>query len=179
MGVRGRGHGTSMKLSLSWLCVFVAACNGRIESVGDLHEEPGSETVSSPSSTSLPVGIWSMAVQYGQVGVQVPAGAALQIEVRSDGTVYRWVCDEAPVPEGMTAPCDRDARIECLVTSADWTGSHWRMAIAHPSVYANQGELQVNADGDMLIPYVNPTYSGALFKRVADEDKSSPGCWRY
>lgn len=165
-----------MKLSL--LSLVLLACSGRIESIGNSGPTERGPFATASSASSLPAGIWTIAVQYAG-DATVPPGGAVQVEVRSNGTAYRWVCDGAAIPDGMTAPCEPSARVECLATSLDWTGSHWRMAIAHPAVYAHQGELQVTSDGDLLIPYVNPTYSAALFERVADEDPSGPGCSRW
>jgi hypothetical protein len=117
-----------------------------------------------------------MSVQYGAVGEIVTPTIPLQVELRADGTAYQWLCSGAPNDGSVTAPCAVESRTQFRSTTTVWDGSRWRLRIAAPMVSPDQGTLVPDGSGNILIPYVNPTYSGALFRRVADAAGSDPSC---
>jgi hypothetical protein len=131
-----------------------------------------------------PWGIWSMSVQYGEVGAIVTPTIPLQAEFRPDMTAYQWICVGAPDDGTVTKRCPTIARTQCLTGTYAWTGTRWRVdfpAIASGdpcptcSNPAPQGDITPDGQGDILIAYTGPSGSGGLFRRVGDPS-SGPEC---
>ena len=157
--------------------LLTAACGARASDAGD--GEPSRAVTplaaSNPPAAPLPSGVWTMTVQYGPVGVPVTPTIPLQLEVRPDGTAYRWVCSGAPDDGSLSAPCAPSARSACERTTVAWDGARWRLAMA-PQLTLDQGAFVPDGEGRVLIPYINPSYSGALFARVGEPDASGAAC---
>jgi hypothetical protein len=138
--------------------------------------EPFDAATLATDQATPPWGIWSMSVQYGPVGAIVTPTIPLQVEFRPDMTAYRWICVGAPDDGSVTKPCPTIARTECSAGTYAWTGDRWRAdfpAIAFGvgcSTCPNptQGDITPDGQGDILITYIDPSYSGALFRRVGD-----------
>lgn len=121
------------------------------------------------SADHPPYGIWTMAVQYGPPGEPVTPTVPLQVELRPDGTAYRWMCAGAPADGSVTEPCPISSRIPCGAGTVAFTGTGWMLEFPgfSNSTFPNQGSITPDGKGQILIPYINPTYSGALFRRVS------------
>lgn len=121
-----------------------------------------------------PIGTWSMIVQYGPVGQPVQPTIPMQVELRNDGAAYAWVCAGAPADGTLSKSCAPPSRSNCLLGSFAWTGTRWRVDFPanHIDGTPNQGDVAPDGNGNILISYINPTYSGALFKWV---DQAIPG----
>ena len=125
-----------------------------------------------------PVGTWSMIVQYGPVGQQVQPTIPMQVELRADGAAYAWVCAGAPSDGSLSKVCAEPSRTQCLVGSFAWDGVRWRANFPanHIGGTPNQGDIAPDGSGNILISYINPTYSGALFKWVDIASSGAPSC---
>jgi hypothetical protein len=130
------------------------------------------------SVATPPWGVWSMSVQYGPVGVAVTPTTPMQIEIRPDGTAYRWTCVGAPSDGSLTQPCAAVARAQCLTGTEGWDGARWR--VDFPAIdtagLSDQGNITPDGSGDILITYIDPSYSGALFRKVGTFTVEGPAC---
>jgi len=155
---------------------------------GDIYDSPAppdgwddfhADAVATSESTP-PWGIWTMSVQYGPVGVPTTPIVPMQIEMRSDGTAFRWTCVGAPADGSLTAPCVTQARTDCLTGTNAWEENRWHVAFPandSPGLQAGgQGDLAPDGEGHILITYIDPSYSGALFRKVADPTSGGAAC---
>jgi hypothetical protein len=117
-------------------------------------------------------------VQYGPPGQVVTPTVPLQVELRADGTAYRWLCAGAPDDGSVNAACARPTRTNCLVGSVAWNGARWRVTFPDIGVTGipNLGDITPDGKGDVLIAYINPTYSGGLFGKTATSAADLTGC---
>lgn len=128
-----------------------------------------------------PTGIWAMSVQYGAVGDPVSPTIPLEVEFRADGSAYSWVCAGAPSDGTYAAVCTRTARIECMVGTLAWNGARWRFTfpdLEDEYDVPEMGDVAPDGEGSLLLSYINPTYSGALFRRVAGPLDGGASCAR-
>lgn len=130
------------------------------------------------SELEPPLGIWSMIVQYGPVGAVVEPTIPMQVELRPDGTAFAWVCAGAPDDGSFAEACLAIARMQCWIGTVAWSGQRWRVdfPVAHVGGVPQQGDIIPDGKGNILISYINPTYSGALFSKVAAPMSWPPAC---
>jgi len=130
------------------------------------------------SQAHPPVGTWSMIVQYGPVGQAVQPTIPMQAELRGDGSAYAWVCAGAPDDGTLSKVCAEPSRTHCLLGSFAWDGVRWRADFPanHIGGTPNQGDIAPDGSGNILISYINPTYSGALFKWIDVASSGNPSC---
>jgi len=148
-------------------------------SEGDGGSGASADPLVGTSEDHPPTGLWTMAVQYGAVGEEVSPTIPLQVELRADGTAYRWMCAEAPSDGSFDEPCDTAARRACMVGSVAWDGAQWRFefpALEEQFIVDEMGPIIPDGQGRLLLSYINPTYSGALFRRVAAAATDGASC---
>ncbi|NUP06010.1 MAG: hypothetical protein HOW73_08125 [Polyangiaceae bacterium] len=155
-------------------------CEGAVDS-DDLDDEnglgAGADSLVGTSEDNPPWGQWTLAIQYGRVGEVVEPTIPLQVEFREDGTAYSWVCAGAPNDGSFDAVCDDVARAACLVGTIRWDGEAWRFAFPELEnlEIPDLGDITPDGEGGLLLSYINPSYSGALFERTAEAGQGA-GC---
>jgi hypothetical protein len=130
------------------------------------------------SQANPPWGVWSMIVQYGPPGGVTTPTIPMQVELRSDGTAFAWICAGAPDDGSFSQSCATIARTQCWIGTVAWNGKRWRVdfPVAHVGGVPNQGDITPDGKGNILIAYINPTYSGALFKKVGAAMSGADAC---
>lgn len=130
------------------------------------------------SQANPPWGVWSMIVQYGPVGQSVSPTIPMQIELRPDGTAFAWICAGAPDDGSVAQACAAVTRTHCWLGTVAWNGKRWRVdfPVAHVGGVPEQGDITPDGKGNILIAYINPTYSGALFRRVGGAASGADAC---
>jgi hypothetical protein len=131
------------------------------------------------SEADAPLGVWTMSVQYGPVGEAVSPTIPLQVELRADGTAYKWLCAGAPSDGSFTDVCAAPSRSECMVGSFAWSGTRWEFEfpeLEDEYTIDEMGRITPGVEGGLLLSYINPTYSGALFTRIADASVGDASC---
>ena len=169
-------------MTVNWGWVFGAALViGCGTTANNQTANGGSGKASGPfadNEADAPWGIWAMTVQYGPPGEAITPTIPMQVDLRPDGTAYRWTCTGAPDDGSVTSPCDPPVRGDCYVGTVAWTGSKWNVALPKNQFGGldNQGDISAGENGTILISYINPSASGALFRRVGEPGTGGPGC---
>jgi hypothetical protein len=136
------------------------------------------ETVAT-SEAYPPTGVWTMTIQYGMVGEEVEPTIPLQVELRADGTAYQWICAGQPDDGSYDEVCSGPARDQCMIGTFHWDGTRWQFDFpALREVYSipEMGRIVPAGEGRLLLSYINPTYSGALFRRLAEPHVGGASC---
>lgn len=130
------------------------------------------------SESTPPYGVWSMIVQFGPPGTAVGPTIPMQVEMRPDGTAFAWLCAGAPDDGSFAEVCAKLSRHQCWIGTVAWTGVRWRVDFpaAHVGGVPEQGDITPDGKGNILISYVNPTYSGALFTRLGEITPGGDAC---
>lgn len=150
----------------------VSASTGIASGPGPIDVEDGT------SEANPPLGVWSMIVQYGPPGEAVSPTRPMQVEMRADGSAFAWICAGAPDDGSFSQSCTPVARSQCWLGTFAWTGVRWRVdfPVAHVGGVPEQGDVTPDGNGNILISYINPTYSGALFKKVGEATTGADAC---
>jgi hypothetical protein len=156
-------------------------CGGSAEVEDSTGPETAGDDTLLPATAedAPPDGVWTMAVQYGAVGEPVTPTVPLQVAFLPDGTAYRWVCAGAPADGSLTEACPVVARMECMEGSVAWDGTQWKFefpALMESFTVEEMGDITPDGTGRILLSYINPTYSGGLFKQIASADDGFEGC---
>ncbi|MDB4995550.1 MAG: hypothetical protein JWM74_2982 [Myxococcaceae bacterium] len=180
--------------SVVMLLATLAACGGKeaasLQAVTDSGSPPsaddqGATTPQYPGPTGPPpagapvpppadlLGVWVMVQLDGYVGVaSTEPVPPIEVEFLEDGTVYRGTCAVGPyAPDaGKKTACTASSVMDCLRGTGHPQGDQWHVDI--PQIFVGnvpeQGEVIRETGGTILIRYINPTFSGGHFVRVAD-----------
>jgi hypothetical protein len=162
----------SLLLALSFLAL---ACGG----TNDAQNPNGAAADVATSPSKPPWGIWSISVMYGPPGEAVSPTPPVQVELRPDGTAYSWTCAGAAEDGSIGAPCGAPSRTDCLDHgSVAWNGTRWHVTFPASQIpnTPEQGDISPDGKGDILVGYILGTYSGGLFRRVADATSGGASC---
>lgn len=156
-------------------------CGGSVEV--DDPNDPGTtdddSLLAGTAEDAPPDGVWTMAIQYGAVGEPVSPTIPLQVAFLPDGTAFRWVCAGAPADGSLTEACPFEARMQCMGGSVAWDGTRWRFEfpeLMQSFTIETMGDVTPDGSGQLLLSYINPTYSGGLFRHVDAGDDGFEGC---
>jgi hypothetical protein len=155
------------------VCVVIA-CGG---SANDNPNAAASNVASSQATP--PWGIWAMEVQYGPPGQAVNPIAPYQVELRPDGTAYRWLCAGAPDDGSVLTVCGTPSRTQCLSGGTiAWDGMRWHLSFPNNALglVSGAGDISPDGNGNIVISYIDPTYSGGLFRRIGAPSSGVSGC---
>jgi hypothetical protein len=165
-----------MRTYLFLAIVFsIAGCGGSVaEPVTDATQptssqppppsgEPGNPTAPLPDEG--PWGTWRITALEGPPGIvdEKNAPPALELEVRPNGTAYRYFCTEE------TTPCPAPARYGCSGGKIVWESSRFRIhidAIANASI-PEQGIVTQSQPTKIRVAYIYPSWSGGRFERTS------------
>jgi hypothetical protein len=137
---------------------------GGIDDGEDPGPAAGPDVATSPDHP--PTGLWTMTVQYGAVGEPVSPTIPLQVEFREDGSAFAWVCAGAPSDGSFDEVCAAPARGQCLAGTYAWSGVRFEFSfpkLEEGFTVEEMGRITPDGQGNLLLSYIKPTYSGALF----------------
>lgn len=175
-------------LAVLALCLGALGCGSSVAgggAAGGDEAPPDDDTPASvdplvgTSADHPPWGIWTMAIQYGAIGEEVSPTIPLQVELRPDGSAYRWICAGAPDDGSFDQVCASVARMECMIGSIGWNGAAWSFefpTLEATFIVEEMGGITPDGQGRLLLSYINPTYSGALFRKIAPEAAGADAC---
>jgi hypothetical protein len=75
-------------------------------------------------------------------------------------------------------PCATVARTQCDTGSNGWDGTRWHVDFPaiDSAALTGQGDITPDGNGNIMITYIDPSYSGALFRNVGGPTAGAPAC---
>jgi hypothetical protein len=119
-----------------------------------------------------PWGTWRLVALEGAAGVldETARKPTMELELRADGTAYRYFCTDA------TSPCPAAARFGCLPGRTTWDGRTFRVLIdALLGIKVEElGIVTRPSPSHIRVSYIYPSWSGGRFDRT--DDTAVVGC---